>query len=108
MNMEDVMAKSDAAAKSTPWLHDLIKSDGISLLKMKGDIKKFFEIRFPAFFTIATALKLTQIDGSPVTEAHHLPGIDGNMEILFAIYVQNLLQPKNNNRRDAVANKTYV
>lgn len=63
MSMDDVMAKTEAASKSTPWLHDLVKSDGKIILQMKGDVKTFFEKRFPTFFLIATHLKLAQPDG---------------------------------------------
>jgi len=56
---------------------------------------------------IANKLKISEDESKLITSAAELPGIDADFEILFAIVFQNLLQPKNNHRKDAVANKTY-
>lgn len=37
-----------------------------------------------------------------------MPLIDGDADVLLAIVIQNLMQPKNAQRRDAITNKKYV
>ena len=56
---------------------------------------------------IANKLKISEDESKVITSAVELPGIDADFEVLLAIVFQNLLQPKNNHRKDAVANKTY-
>lgn len=101
------MKKTQTTATSTPWLKDLAQADSRLLLKVKNEIEKNFQKRFRAFFVIANNLKIAEDESVPVKEVADLPGIQGNNEILLAILFQNLIQPKNNLRKDAVANKTY-
>lgn len=57
---------------------------------------------------MAKDLKISNDEVKEIKEPLDLPFIEGNIEVLFGIYAQNLLQAKNSQRKDAVANGLYV
>jgi len=71
-----------------------------------ADIKENFEKRFSLYFQIMKDLKILEGD-KEVKSAIDIPLINGEIEVLFAIYFQNRLQPKNSQRRDAVTGGYY-
>lgn len=58
--------------------------------------------------TILTLANLMKFSDTEITEYSELPLINGNREILLAILFQNMMHPKNHQRREAVASKQYV
>lgn len=77
------------------------------MLRIKTEVENFFQKRFTPFFIIAQKLKVSDDEGAFIKAAVELPGINADFEVLLAIVFQNLQQPKNSQRKDAVANKNY-
>lgn len=73
-----------------------------------GDVETLFTKKFSLFFELAKTFDISNDPAQPVTSPVNLPLIAGDLEILLGIYLQNMLQPKNAQRRDAVTNGTYV
>lgn len=57
---------------------------------------------------MAKDLRISNDEAKEIKAPLDLPFIEGNIEVLFGIYAQNLLQAKNSQRKDAVANGSYV
>ena len=62
---------------------------------------------FKSFLQLANFFQISST-GEEVKESKDLPLIDGDSDVLLAIVIQNLMQPKNAQRRDAITNKKYV
>ena len=73
-----------------------------------GDVENLFTKKFSLFFELAKTFDIAVDAAHPVASPLDLPLIAGDLEILLGIYLQNVLQPKNAQRRDAVTNGTYV
>jgi len=73
-----------------------------------GDVENLFSKKFSLFFELAKTFDIAADPAHPVTAPLDLPLIAGDLQILLGIYLQNMLQPKNAQRRDAVTNGTYV
>jgi len=53
-------------------------------------------------------LKIGNDEAKQIKSPLDLPLINGDTDVLFGIYVQNMLQAKNSQRKDAFANGSYV
>jgi hypothetical protein len=88
-------------------MHALAKQDSPLMLRIKTEVENFFQKRFAPFFIIANKLKVSDDEGTVIRAAVELPGINADFEVLLAIVFQNLQQPKNSQRKDAVSSKNY-
>lgn len=87
-----------------PWrkLLDEEKS-GLSTMVKLGP--HAFTGKLKVLVDIANELKLS--DATDITDFMSLPLISGNRELMAAILLQNVMQPKNAQRREAITSKSY-
>ena len=105
--MDDVHAIVQKESLTAPWKEALADEESKLSKQLVKEDKDFFNKGFRVFYQFA---KLLQLRDGPeeFNDPIKLPLIDGDKEILLAIHLQNLLQPKNAQRRDAITNKKYV
>ena len=108
LNMDTLMETVDNKAKQAPWRQALVNKESVLHKTLFGDLDTLFSKKFTLFYELAKSFDISNDPAKPVTAPIELPLISGDAEILLAIYLQNMLQPKNAQRRDAVTNGTYV
>lgn len=107
LSMEALIKQTEDEVAKRPWRENLEKAESKISKDLISENKKSFTKKNAAFFELANLLKIAE-DDKKIESPLDLPMIDGNMEVLFAITVQNMLQPKNAQRRDAITSGQYI
>lgn len=101
VNVEEYIEK---AVAQKPWMLELDKVDS-NVFKTVNSATNYFTKRNMPILLIANALKVSKV---AIKDIHDLPMIENDNETLFAIIFQNVMQPKNHQRRDAISSKAYI
>jgi hypothetical protein len=100
----DIFAVIGEATLVKPW-DALIKDDKSGLATMVKMGPMAFTSKLKVLVDIANDLKLSQ-SGS-ITDFMSLPLVNGCKVLMAAILLQNVMQPQNSKRREAITSKNY-
>lgn len=74
---------------------------------MAKNAPNVFKKNLKVYLDMATELEISSSPSAPILDFYGLPLINGDKELVCAIALQNLMHPKNHQRREAVAAKVY-
>lgn len=100
----DVFALIGEATLIKPW-DALIKDDISGLATMVKMGPMAFTSKLKVLVDIANDLKLSE--SGLITDFMSLPLVNGSKVLMAAILLQNVMQPQNTKRREAIASKNY-
>jgi hypothetical protein len=100
----NIYAVVDEAVATKPW-KKLLEEEKSGLANMVKMGPHAFTNKLKVLVDLANELKLSE--GAQIVDFLTLPMINGNREIMAAIMLQNVMQPKNPQRREAIASKSY-
>eukprot|EP00347_Sterkiella_histriomuscorum_P012111 403369855 len=101
----DLTAKTNQLVAQKPWLQQIEKADS-QIQKILNGTERHFNKKSVDLIAIANLLGVYQ--DKKIEKLSEIPFIEGNKEILLAIMFQNIMQPKNHQRRDAIDSKHYM
>ena len=100
----NIYAVVEEAVALQPWKNLLSdEKSGLATMVKMGPLA--FTNKLKVLVDLANELKLSEED--KIIDFLHLPMINGNRKLMAAIMLQNIMQPKNTHRREAVASKNY-
>jgi len=100
----DVFAVIEEATLVKPW-DDLIKDEKSGLGTMVKLGPMAFTSKLKVLVDIANDLKLSE--SGTITDFMSLPLVNGSKVLMAAILLQNVMQPQNSKRREAITSKNY-
>jgi hypothetical protein len=100
----DVFAVIEEATLVKPW-DDLIKDEKSGLGTMVKLGPMAFTSKLKVLVDIANDLKLSE--SGKITDFMSLPLVNGSKVLMAAILLQNVMQPQNSKRREAITSKNY-
>ena len=106
--MESLVAKVEEEVRKRPWRGTLENKESEVTKELIQENEKSFTKKNKAFFQLAKMMKISESEDKEIKTPLDLPLVDGSMEVLMAVTLQNLCQPKNAQRRDAFANGKYM
>jgi hypothetical protein len=99
----DIFAVIDEAIAMKPW-RKCLEEEKSGLATMVKVGPQAFRHKLKVLVDIANELKLVD---APIEDFLSLPLVNGNKELMAAILLQNVMQPKNAQRREAITSKIY-
>lgn len=88
-----------------PWINAILDPKSDINTKILAGLSKVFLGKTKVLLDIANELHFN--GDTPATDFFSLPLINGEKELALAVILQNAMQPKNPQRREAITSKTY-
>jgi len=101
----DVFAVIEEATLVKPWDDLIIKDEKSGLGTMVKLGPMAFTSKLKVLVDIANDLKLSE--SGTITDFMSLPLVNGSKVLMAAILLQNVMQPQNSKRREAITSKNY-
>ncbi len=99
----DMQGAINEAVESRPWIKEMQK-EGSKAQTMLANTNQYLNKRCRILIMLWNLID-TDTELKDITL---LPGLDGNQHLLFGIYFQNMMHPKNSHRREAITSGQYV
>ncbi len=85
--MDDIIARCDERVNEFPWLLHISNPESSVYKTFFADVDNQFNKRFTLFYIYTRFFKIVNDEGNSIKHPLELPLIDGNVELLFGIYI---------------------